>query len=49
MPFGVAIADALPDRLTKLVPDDFDAKYYLFTTNSLGSKRISLFAVGADR
>jgi len=49
MPVGVAIAPSLPDTLTALVPADFDAHYYLFTTNSIGRKRISLYAVGLSR
>jgi DNA-binding beta-propeller fold protein YncE len=49
MPVGVAIAPALPDPLASLVPDDFDAVYFLFVTNSIGTKRISLFAIGRPR
>ena len=49
MPVGVAVAPTLPDALTSLVPEHFDAEYYLFVTNSVGSKRIALFAVGAAR
>ncbi len=49
MPVGVAVARTLPDRLSTLVPADFEVSYYLFTTSSVGSKRISLFAVGASR
>ena len=49
MPVGVAIAPTLPYPLTALVPDDFRAAYYLFVTNSIGTKRVSLFAVGSAR
>jgi DNA-binding beta-propeller fold protein YncE len=49
MPVGVAVAPSLPDELAALVPADFDAAYYLFTTNSIGRKRISLYAVGLSR
>jgi len=46
MPLGVAVAPSLPENLQPLVPPDFDAHYYLFVTNTVGTKRISLFAVG---
>ncbi|MGB2984622.1 MAG: hypothetical protein WBE26_01955 [Phycisphaerae bacterium] len=46
MPVGVAVAARLPEKLASLVPEDFEAAYYLFVTNSVGAKRISLFAVG---
>ena len=36
----------LPDELTSLVPRGFAVSYYLFVTNSLGTRRISLFAIG---
>ena len=49
MPVGVAIAATLPERLIELVPSEFDARYYLFVTNSVGSKRIGLYAVGTGR
>ena len=49
MPFGVTIAQTLPETITPLVPDDFRADYYFFITNSIGTKRISLFAVGSTR
>jgi len=47
MPVGVAIAPTLPDRLASLVPDDFHPAYFLFVTNTIGTKRISLFALGS--
>jgi len=47
MPLGVAIADTLPERLASLVPAGFHAQYYLFTTNTVGSRRIGLFAIGS--
>lgn len=49
MPFGVAVAENLPENLESLVPADFDAQYYLFVTNTIGGKRINLFAVGKQR
>jgi DNA-binding beta-propeller fold protein YncE len=49
LPVGVAIAPTLPDRLASLVPADFNARYFLFVSNSVGSRRISLFAVGERR
>lgn len=49
LPVGLAIASALPNRLASLVPADFDARYFLFVSNSVGSRRISLFAVGEKR
>lgn len=47
MPLGVAIAETLPERLASLVPAGFQAQYYLFTTNTVGSRRIGLFAIGS--
>lgn len=49
MPVGVAVAHTLPQTLTDLVPHDFDASYYLFVSNSIGTHRISLFAIGVGR
>jgi DNA-binding beta-propeller fold protein YncE len=49
MPLGVAAVTTLPESITKLVPDDFQADYFFFVTNSIGDKRISLFAVGSSR
>jgi DNA-binding beta-propeller fold protein YncE len=49
LPVGVAIAPTMPDRLASLVPADFNARYFLFVSNSVGSRRISLFAVGERR
>ncbi|MEK7755791.1 MAG: hypothetical protein AAB385_01105 [Planctomycetota bacterium] len=49
LPVGLAIAPSLPDRLASLVPSDFNARYFLFVSNSVGSGRISLFAVGERR
>ena len=46
LPRGVAVAETLPDVLASLTPSDFNAKYYLFVTNGIGYRRISLFAVG---
>jgi len=47
MPVGVTVANTLPDPIAGLVPDDFHATYFVFVTNSTGSRRISLFAVGS--
>ena len=49
LPFGVAVAESLPEDLESLVPADFDAQYYLFVTNTVGAKRINLFAIGKQR
>jgi len=46
LPIGVAVASALPERLSSIVPNNFAAKYFFFVTNSIGSHRISLFAIG---
>ncbi|MEE9295218.1 MAG: hypothetical protein V3W34_09705 [Phycisphaerae bacterium] len=49
MPVGVAVAPTLPQKLASLVPTGFEASYFLFTANTIGTKRISLFAVGSTR
>lgn len=49
MPIGVAIAEALPPTITRLVPADFEAHYYLFVTHGAGEQRISLYAIGLGR
>ena len=49
LPAGVAVAETLPPRLSDLVPHDFDARYFLFVSNSMGERRISLFAIGQPR
>lgn len=46
MPIGVAVAADVPDQVAALVPQDFDAHYYLFVTNQIGDRRISLYAIG---
>ncbi len=46
MPTGLAIAPDLPPAIRALVPQEFDAQYYLFVSNTLGSHRISLYAIG---
>lgn len=48
MPLGVAVIGE-STALDQLVPDDFAADYFVVVTNSLGSKRVSLFAVGMRR
>jgi sugar lactone lactonase YvrE len=49
MPLGVAVAPELPEAVAALVPDDFQADYFFFVTNTVGPNRISLFAVGSKR
>ncbi len=49
MPFGVAVAESVPPNIARLVPDDFKADSFFLVTNSIGTKRISLFAVGTSR
>ncbi|MFH0982468.1 MAG: hypothetical protein V2A79_13160, partial [Planctomycetota bacterium] len=49
MPTGLAVARSLPPALAALVPPDFHAEYFLFVANSVGDKRISLYAVGVAR
>ncbi len=49
LPRGVAVARNVPGGLASWVPADFEAKYFLFVSNSVGSRRISLFAVGVGR
>ena len=48
MPVGVAIASTLPASLAALVADGCAPKYYLFVANTVGTKRMSLFAICAD-
>lgn len=47
MPLGVAVVDSLPDSITSHVPDGFEVDHYFFVTNTVGRKRIALFAVGS--
>ena len=49
MPVGVAIAHSLPDALASLTPPDFAASYFLFVSNTVARKRLSLFAVGVGQ
>ncbi len=49
MPSGLAIAGSLPEPLAGLVPTDFEASYFLFASNSVGSERVSLYAIGLGR
>ncbi len=49
MPVGVTVARELPPNITGLVPDGFEADYFFFVSNSVGSRRINLFAVGRTR
>lgn len=49
LPTGVAVAKTLPETLVAaLLPEGFTAKYYLFVSNGIGAKRISLYAVGHE-
>ena len=49
LPIGVAIAETLAEPVASLVPSDFSARYFFFVSNSFGTSRISLFAVGERR
>lgn len=49
MPLGVAVAEQVPEAIQALVPADFEARYFLFVSDTIGSKRLSLFAVGVGR
>lgn len=46
LPVGVVVATDVPANIRQLVPDGFMADYFLFVSNSIGAKRLSLFAVG---
>ncbi len=45
MPVGVAVARSLPEEVASLVPAGFAASYFVFVTNTIGAKRIGLYAV----
>ena len=49
MPVGVTVARSLPEPLVALVPEQFSADYFVFVANTIGPKRINLFAVGETR
>jgi DNA-binding beta-propeller fold protein YncE len=50
LPVGVAWANDLPEALRRdLLPDGFEATGFLFVSNTIGPRRISLYAVGAAR
>ncbi len=49
LPVGITVTRSLPSGLAALVPADFHADYFLFVANSVGTKRISLYAVGTAR
>jgi hypothetical protein len=49
MPVGICIANTLPLHLRSLVPHHFQPSYYLFSTNTVGEKRINLFAIGQSK
>ncbi len=46
MPLGVTVATDVPDTVTALVPPDFTAEYFVFVTNRITHRGVSLFAVG---
>jgi DNA-binding beta-propeller fold protein YncE len=48
LPCGVAVAAEVPAGIAALVPPEFHADYFLFVANSLGERRLSLFAVDAS-
>ncbi|MCP4589811.1 MAG: hypothetical protein GY842_03625 [bacterium] len=43
---GVAVAPTLPPALADLVPPGFSPDYFLFVSNTVGPRRISLYAIG---
>jgi len=50
MPFGVTTtASEVPACLTELVPDDFDAHYFLFVSHTTGARCLDLYAIGLSR
>jgi hypothetical protein len=46
LPVGVAIAESVPDSIETFVPPDFAPEYYVFVSNTVGTHRLSVFAVG---
>jgi DNA-binding beta-propeller fold protein YncE len=46
LPSGLAITPALPDSLRPLIPPDFDVDSLLWVSNTTGTQRLSLFAIG---
>ncbi|MCO6435929.1 MAG: hypothetical protein J5J06_02450 [Phycisphaerae bacterium] len=49
LPVSVAVAKSVPTAIARLVPADFQPAYYIFISNTVGSKRIALFAVGMGK
>jgi DNA-binding beta-propeller fold protein YncE len=49
MPNGIAIAEGIPEGLAWLIPPDFEPRYYVWVSNTAGSRRLALFAVGSKR
>jgi sugar lactone lactonase YvrE len=45
-PVSVAVTEDVPETIRGLVPAGFSAKTFLFVSNSIGAKRINLFAIG---
>ena len=45
-PVSVAVAADVPENIRRLVPPGFSARTFLFVSNSVGEKRINLFAIG---
>jgi hypothetical protein len=46
MPSGVAVAEQWPAVMLELLPQSFEASFFVFVTNSVGERRIELYAVG---
>lgn len=50
MPFGVAAtASEVPASLAELVPDGFDAHYFLFVSHTTGERCLDVYAIGLSR
>lgn len=46
LPNGVAVSPRFPDSLRPLLPPDFHADYAVWVSDTTGTQRLSLFAVG---
>ncbi len=49
LPISVTVAVSVPNALRELVPPNFEPDYFIFTSSSLGTHRLSVFAVGRAR
>lgn len=49
MPIGVTTAADIPDSIRAMIPDNFNPRYLLFVSNTVGDRRINLYAVGLSR